>query len=280
MSTIRGSTFELYLGKVMEVELLSIEEEKELFKKAKDGDAQAREQCIKANLRMVVSIARSYEHCGLPLLDLVSEGSIGLMKAVDKFDQDFDNRFYTYAQYWIHHYIKRALDKQLRIIRLPSQMFQEISKINKASEKLQGELGREPLPEEIAFEVSMSEKKVLRLMKVSTTTISLDSCISDSDNSNTLMEFVSDPSIENPSTRTEQDDLISLISRVFVRLTKREQAVLKIRYGLNGEGPKTLEEIGRDFKITSQRISQIQNNALRKLKKMIDSKYLRRMVVE
>lgn len=280
MSTTQESAFKLYLNEVAKINLLSADEERELFRKVRDGDEEAREQFIKANLRMVIRIARSYENCGLPLLDLISEGNIGLMRAVEGFDPDYGNRFYTYAKGWIKSLIRKALDSKSRIIRLPSQKYQDISQINRTSERLQEELGRRPLLEEIAYEVSMPEEKISRLMKISTNTISLDAYISDNDDSQTFMELVSDSSVDDPSTQTEQDDMISLTKKLFTRLTKKEQAVLKIRYGLNGGDHETLDVVGKHFKLSRERVRQIQHKALEKLRGMIDSHYVHKIAMK
>lgn len=259
----------LYLREIGQVKLLTPEEEIELAARIKKGDKKAREQMIKANLRLVVKIARDYEGLGLPLLDLISEGNIGLMKAVERFDPSKGGKLSTYSSWWIKQSIKRALANQSKTIRLPVHLVDKISKMRKAALKLQEILGREPTDEELAEELGIPASRVTQMRLAAIRPASLDAPIGD-DDSDTFSEIVEDESAKNPYRELEEKTVTAMLREMIKTLDPREASILRARFALNGGPVQTLEEIGKKFGVTRERVRQIQNAALRKLRKMIE----------
>src|SRR5665213_3223160 len=269
-SSYDGDTaIKLYLREIGLVKLLTPQEEIELAAKIKKGDKKAREQMIKANLRLVVKIARDYEGIGLPLLDLISEGNIGLMKAVERFDPSKGGKLSTYGSWWIKQSIKRALANQSKTIRLPVHLVDKISKMRRTAMKLQEELGREPTDEELAAELGTTAARVSQMRTASIRPASLDAPVGD-DDSNNFSEIVEDERAVNPYDELEDKTVITMLQDMVKHLDEREATILRYRFGLDGGNEKTLEEVGEKFGVTRERIRQIQNLALRKLRKMIE----------
>lgn len=263
------SAIKLYLREIGKVPLLTPEEEIDLAARIKKGDKQAREHMIKANLRLVVKIARDYEGIGLPLLDLISEGNIGLMKAVERFDPSKGGKLSTYGSWWIKQSIKRALANQSKTIRLPVHLVDKISKMRRAGLRLQEELGREPTDEELAEELELTPARVRLMRRASIRPTSLDSPIGD-DDSNNFSEIVQDESAATPYEDLEEKTVTNMLREMVTTLDPREETILRYRYGLDGGPERTLEEVGQKFGVTRERIRQIQNIALRKLRRMIE----------
>jgi len=249
--------------------LLTPQEEIELAARIKKGDKKAREHMIKANLRLVVKIARDYEGIGLPLLDLISEGNIGLMKAVERFDPSKGGKLSTYGSWWIKQSIKRALANQSKTIRLPVHLVDKISKMRRTAMRLQEELGREPTDEELADELDTTPSRVRMMQRASIRPASLDAPIGD-DDSNSFSEIVQDESATTPYQDLEEKTVTKMLREMVSTLDPREETILRYRFGLDGGPERTLEEVGKKFGVTRERIRQIQNIALRKLRKMIE----------
>jgi len=263
------SAIRLYLREIGQVKLLTPQEEIELAAKIKKGNKAAREHMIKANLRLVVKIARDYEGIGLPLLDLISEGNIGLMKAVERFDPSKGGKLSTYGSWWIKQSIKRALANQSKTIRLPVHLVDKISKMRKTGMKLQEEFGREPNDEELAAELGTTAARVSQMRSASIRPASLDAPVGD-DDSNTYSEIVEDDRAVNPYDELEDKTVTGMLQDMVKHLDDREATILRFRFGLDGGNEKTLEEVGEKFGVTRERVRQIQNLALRKLRKMIE----------
>ena len=269
-SAYDGDTaIKLYLREIGQVKLLTPQEEIELAAKIKKGDKKARELMIKANLRLVVKIARDYEGIGLPLLDLISEGNIGLMKAVERFDPAKGGKLSTYGSWWIKQSIKRALANQSKTIRLPVHLVDKISKMRRISMRLQEELGREPTDEELGGELGITAARVSQMRMASIRPASLDAPIGDED-SNNFAEVVQDESADTPYQQLEEKTVTRMLQEMVKTLDPREATILRARYGLDGGSEKTLEEVGVKFGVTRERVRQIQNIALKKLRKMIE----------
>ena len=263
------TAIKLYLREIGQVKLLTPQEEIELAARIKKGDKKAREQMIKANLRLVVKIARDYEGIGLPLLDLISEGNIGLMKAVERFDPKKGGKLSTYGSWWIKQSIKRALANQSKTIRLPVHLVDKISKMRRTALKLQEELGREPSDEELADELDMTAARVRQMRLAAIRPASLDAPIGD-DESNNFSEVVEDENAATPYEDLEDKTVIGMLQDMVKHLDEREATILRYRFGLDGGSERTLEEVGKKFGVTRERVRQIQNLALRKLRKMIE----------
>ncbi len=263
------TAIKLYLREIGQVKLLTPQEEIELAARIKKGDKKAREQMIKANLRLVVKIARDYEGIGLPLLDLISEGNIGLMKAVERFDPKKGGKLSTYGSWWIKQSIKRALANQSKTIRLPVHLVDKISKMRRMAMKLQEELGREPTDEELADELGMTAARVAQMRMAAIRPASLDAPIGD-DDSNNFSEVVQDENATSPYDNLEDKTVTGMLQDMVKHLDTREATILRYRFGLDGGAEKTLEEVGVKFGVTRERVRQIQNLALRKLRKMIE----------
>ncbi|MDB6067840.1 MAG: polymerase sigma factor [Pedosphaera sp.] len=269
-STYDGDTaIKLYLREIGQVQLLTPQQEIELAARIKKGDKKAREQMIKANLRLVVKIARDYEGIGLPLLDLISEGNIGLMKAVERFDPAKGGKLSTYGSWWIKQSIKRALANQSKTIRLPVHLVDKISKMRRTALKLQEILGREPSDEELAEELGISAVRVGQMRIAAIRPASLDAPIGDED-SNNFAEVVQDENADTPYEQLEEKTVTNMLQDMVKTLDPREATILRTRFGLDGGSEKTLEEVGEKFGVTRERVRQIQNIALRKLRKMIE----------
>jgi len=263
------TAIKLYLREIGQVKLLTPQEEIELAARIKKGDKKAREQMIKANLRLVVKIARDYEGIGLPLLDLISEGNIGLMKAVERFDPAKGGKLSTYGSWWIKQSIKRALANQSKTIRLPVHLVDKISKMRRTALRLQEELGREPTDEELGEELGTTAARVAQMRMAAVRPASLDAPIGDED-SNNFAEVVQDESAETPYQQLEEKTVTRMLQEMVKTLDHREATILRARFGLDGGPQKTLEEVGQKFGVTRERVRQIQNIALRKLRKMIE----------
>lgn len=262
------TAIKLYLREIGQVKLLTPHEEVDLAARIKKGDKKARELMIKANLRLVVKIAHDYEGLGLPLLDLISEGNIGLMKAVERFDPAKGGKLSTYGAWWIKQSIKRALANQSKTIRLPVHLVDKISKMRRTSLKMQEELGREPTDDELAEELGMTPSRVAQLRTAAIRPASLDAPIGD-DDSNNFAEIVMDENADTPYQELEDKTVTKMLQRMVKDLDPREATILKYRFGLDGGSEKTLEEVGEKFGVTRERVRQIQNIALNKLRKMI-----------
>ena len=262
------TAFKLYRREIGQVALLTPDEEIALAVRIQKGDGEARDQMIKANLRLVVKIAHDYEGLGLPLLDLINEGNIGLMKAVERFDPTKGSKLSTYSAWWIKQAIKRSLANQSKTIRLPVHLVDKISKLKRTALKLQEALGREPTDEELGEEMEMDALKVARLRRAAIRPASLDSPIGD-DNS-TFAEIVSDEKAENPYKQLEDKTVNDMLYDLIKTLPHREATILEYRFGLDGGSERTLEEVGEHFNVTRERVRQIQNLALSKLRKMIE----------
>jgi RNA polymerase primary sigma factor len=263
------TAIKLYLREIGQVKLLTPQEEIELAARIKKGDKKAREQMIKANLRLVVKIARDYEGIGLPLLDLISEGNIGLMKAVERFDPAKGGKLSTYGSWWIKQSIKRALANQSKTIRLPVHLVDKISKMRRTSMRMQEELGREPTDEELGQEMGISASRVSQMRMAAIRPASLDAPIGDED-SNNFAEVVQDESADTPYEQLEEKTVTRMLQEMVKTLDPREATILRTRFGLDGGPQKTLEEVGQKFGVTRERVRQIQNIALKKLRKMIE----------
>jgi RNA polymerase primary sigma factor len=263
------TAIKLYLREIGTVKLLTPQEEIELAARIKKGDKKAREQMIKANLRLVVKIARDYEGIGLPLLDLISEGNIGLMKAVERFDPSKGGKLSTYGSWWIKQSIKRALANQSKTIRLPVHLVDKISKMRRTSMRLLEELGREPTDEELSEELGISPSRIAQMRLAAVRPASLDAPIGDGD-SNNFAEVVQDESASTPYEKLEEKTVTGMIQEMVKTLDPREATILRTRFGLDGGPEKTLEEVGEKFGVTRERVRQIQNIALRRLRKMIE----------
>jgi RNA polymerase primary sigma factor len=269
-SSYDGDTaIKLYLREIGQVKLLTPQEEIDLAARIKKGDKKAREQMIKANLRLVVKIARDYEGIGLPLLDLISEGNIGLMKAVERFDPAKGGKLSTYGSWWIKQSIKRALANQSKTIRLPVHLVDKISKMRRTAMRLQEELGREPTDEELGEELGITASRVAQMRMAAIRPASLDAPIGDED-SNNFAEVVQDESADTPYEQLEEKTVTRMLQEMVKTLDPREATILRSRFGLDGGPQKTLEEVGQKFGVTRERVRQIQNIALKKLRKMIE----------
>ena len=264
----------MYLKEIGKVQLLSAEEEIELAKRMEDGDDLARARLAEANLRLVVSIAKKYLGRGLLFLDLIQEGNLGLIKAVEKFDYKKGYKFSTYATWWIRQAITRAIADQARTIRIPVHMVETINKVMRISRQMTQELGREPSAEEIAVEMNISEEKVRDILKVAQEPVSLESPVGEEEDSH-LGDFIQDDNIMAPADAATLMLLKEQLEEAMSALTPREQEVLKMRFGLNEAQPLTLEQVGKHFNVTRERIRQIESKALRKLKHPSRSKKLR-----
>jgi RNA polymerase primary sigma factor len=263
----RGDTLQLYLREIGQVKLLTPEEEIILAKRIKRGDEKAREQMIKANLRLVVKIARDYENQGLPLLDLINEGNIGLMKGVERFNPAKGAKLSTYASLWIKQSIRRALSNQSKTIRLPDHVVDKVAHIRKAEIKLRELLGHDPGDEEIAEHLGLPVKRVKMYRDASRAPVSLDAPLGhEADDSDRVSEVVADPNAAAPFERLAKETDAELVREMFAVLTERERAILAMRFGLNDDTQKTLEEIGKHFGVTRERIRQIEAEALLKLR--------------
>jgi len=264
----------MYLKEIGKVPLLSGEEEISLAKRMEDGDEEAKKKLCEANLRLVVSIAKRYVGRGMLFLDLIQEGNLGLIKAVEKFDWRKGYKFSTYATWWIRQAITRAIADQARTIRIPVHMVETINKLIRVSRQLLQELGREPKPEEIGKEMDMSVEKVREILKIAQEPVSLETPIGEEEDSH-LGDFIPDNDAPAPAEAAAFSMLKEQLIEVLETLTPREQKVLKLRFGLEDGRARTLEEVGKKFEVTRERIRQIEAKALRKLKHPSRSKKLK-----
>ena len=255
----------MYLKEIGKVSLLTADEEIELAKRMEQGDEEAKKRLAEANLRLVVSIAKRYVGRGMLFLDLIQEGNLGLIKAVEKFDYRKGYKFSTYATWWIRQAITRAIADQARTIRIPVHMVETINKLIRVSRQLLQELGREPTPEEIAEEMDMSVERVREILKISQEPVSLETPIGEEEDSH-LRDFIQDDNVPVPADAAAFTLLKEQLIEVLGTLTEREQKVLRLRFGLDDGRARTLEEVGKEFNVTRERIRQIEAKALRKLR--------------
>lgn len=255
----------MYLKEIGKVSLLSADEEIELAKRMEKGDEAAKKRLAEANLRLVVSIAKRYVGRGMLFLDLIQEGNLGLIKAVEKFDYRKGYKFSTYATWWIRQAITRAIADQARTIRIPVHMVETINKLIRVSRQLLQELGREPTPEEIAEEMNMPVERVREILKISQEPVSLETPIGEEEDSH-LGDFIQDDNVPVPADAAAFTLLKEQLVEVLSTLTEREQKVLRLRFGLDDGRARTLEEVGKEFNVTRERIRQIEAKALRKLR--------------
>jgi RNA polymerase primary sigma factor len=260
-----------YLQEIGRIPLLTPQQEVELAGKIKNGDAAARERMINANLRLVVTIARDYVNLGLPLLDLISEGNIGLTKAVERFDPTKGAKLSTYAMWWIKQSIKRALANQGKTIRLPVHLVDKVAKVRRVSLQMSEELGREPTDDELGEEIGIDGEKVARLKSLGIRPASIDGPIGD-DDSTEFGEVIGDEEAQTPFELLRDKNLLDEMDGLLDALDKREQKIISQRFGLDGGRPKTLEDVGKNFGVTRERIRQLQNIALAKLRRALSKK--------
>ena len=261
------NTIKLYLQEIGQVELLTPAEEVELARRIRAGDSAARDRMVTANLRLVVKIAHDYANFGLPLADLISEGNMGLMKAVERFDPDKGGKLSTYAAWWIKQSIKRALANQSKTIRLPVHMVDKIARMRRTAMELTEQLGREPTNEELGRELGMTPGKVAHIKSVSVRPTSLDAPVGDEDNT-TLGEMVGDEEGGNPFLMLRDKALRKELATMLAELEEREAEIIRMRFGLDGGSERTLEEVGAMFDITRERVRQLQNLAITKMRKL------------
>ena len=255
-----------YFGEISRVPLLTRDVEVRLSKRIETGDQRAREELAEANLRLVVSIAKKYRGCGLPFLDLIQEGNLGLMKAIEKFDYTKGYKFSTYATWWIRQAILRAITNRSRTIRVPTHINELIRKIYQVERSYLKEHGEMPTPEKLALELETTVENIIKAKKTAQSMTSLDMPIGHDDDGSVLGDFIEDGSVESPERETFEHLLVQeLVKALDERLTDREKRILELRYGLNDYQPKTLDEVGVEFGISRERVRQIQKEALTKL---------------
>ncbi|MFC2081947.1 RNA polymerase sigma factor RpoD/SigA [Candidatus Bipolaricaulota bacterium] len=255
-----------YFGEISRVPLLTREDEVRLSKRIEAGDTQAKEELAEANLRLVVSIAKKYRGCGLPFLDLIQEGNLGLMKAIEKFDYTKGYKFSTYATWWIRQAILRAITNRSRTIRVPTHINELIRKIYQVERNYLKENGELPTPENLAIELETTVENIIKAKKTAQSMTSLDMPIGHDDDGSVLGDFIEDASVESPERETFEHLLVQELERALdERLTDREKRIIELRYGLNDYQPKTLDEVGIEFGISRERVRQIQKEALAKL---------------
>ncbi len=264
----------MYLKEIGKVPLLTAEEEIELAKRMEAGDEKAKQKLAEANLRLVVSIAKRYVGRGMLFLDLIQEGNLGLIKAVEKFDYEKGYKFSTYATWWIRQAITRAIADQARTIRIPVHMVETINKLIRESRQLLQELGREPLPEEIAERMGISVERVREILKISQEPVSLETPIGEEEDSH-LGDFIQDQNVPVPAEAAASNLLRDQLNEVLDTLTEREQKVLRLRFGMDDGRARTLEEVGKEFQVTRERIRQIEAKAHRRLRHPSKSRKLK-----
>jgi RNA polymerase primary sigma factor len=271
---ITTDSLQLFLKDIGKVDLLTAAQEVELAKRIERGDHRAKQEMVEANLRLVVSIAKRYRNQGLPFLDLIQEGTIGLVRAAEKFDYRKGFKFSTYATWWIRQAVARALADKARTIRMPVHVVEKLNKISRAERKLRAEYGREPLAWEIAQELELSSDEVEQIRRSAQAPVSLEKPVGDEEESE-FGHFITDESAPAPEDEAETSFRKETLTKVLAMLSPRERAVLELRYGLDGKPPRTLDEVGRTFNVTRERIRQIENQSLKKLRALADSQKLR-----
>jgi RNA polymerase primary sigma factor len=271
---VSTEALQLFLKDIGKVQLLTAAQEIELAKRIERGDHQAKQDMVAANLRLVVSIAKRYRNQGLPFLDLIQEGTIGLVRAAEKFDHRKGFKFSTYATWWIRQAVARALADKARTIRMPVHVVEKLNKIVRTERKLRAERGREPSSIEIARELDLSIEEVDQIRRSAQTPVSLEKPVGDDEESE-FGHFITDDLAPLPDELAENVLRNETLMKILATLSERERRVLELRYGLNGEQPRTLDEVGRTFQVTRERIRQIENQSLKKLRALADSQKLR-----
>jgi RNA polymerase primary sigma factor len=271
---VSTDSLQLFLKDIGRVELLTAAQEVELAKRIERGDHGAKQQMVEANLRLVVSIAKKYRNQGLPFLDLIQEGTIGLVRAAEKFDYRKGFKFSTYATWWIRQAVARALADKARTIRMPVHVVEKLNKIVRAERKLRAEFGREPSSREIAKELELGPDEVEHIRRSAQTPVSLEKPVGDEEESE-FGHFLTDESEPLPDEAAEVTLRKETLRGILGSLAPRERAVLELRYGLDGQHPRTLDEVGRTFNVTRERIRQIENQSLKKLRALADAQKLR-----
>jgi RNA polymerase primary sigma factor len=271
---VSTDALQLFLKDIGKVDLLTAAQEVELAKRIERGDHSAKQEMVEANLRLVVSIAKKYRNQGLPFLDLIQEGTIGLVRAAEKFDHRKGFKFSTYATWWIRQAVARALADKARTIRMPVHVVEKLNKIVRSERKLRAELGREPVAGEIARDLDLTLDEVEQIRRSSQTPVSLEKPVGDEEESE-FGHFITDEHAPAPDEAAEVTLRKETLERILGTLSFRERRVLELRYGLNGEHPRTLDEVGRAFNVTRERIRQIENQSLKKLRALADSQKLR-----
>lgn len=273
------SGIKLYMREIGQIDLLKPEQEVELARRIAKGDKQARDMMIRANLRLVVKIANDYSNYGLPLNDLISEGNIGLIKAVERFDPDKGGKLSTYAAWWIKQAIKRALANQSKSIRLPVHLVDKIAKMRRIISQLVEELDREPTDEEVGIVMGIPVNKIAHLKSVSVRPASLDAPIGE-DQGTSFGDIIGDENALSPFENLREKSYSTDISDMMKQLEEREEKIIRLRFGLDGDSPKTLEEVGSIFGITRERVRQLQNIAIKKMRNLMSDKETQRTVEE
>jgi RNA polymerase primary sigma factor len=271
---ISTDSLQLFLKDIGKVPLLTAAQEVELAKRIERGDHRAKQKMVESNLRLVVSIAKNYRNQGLPFLDLIQEGTIGLVRAAEKFDYRKGFKFSTYATWWIRQAVARALADKARTIRMPVHVVEKLNKIGRTERKLLGELGREPTAEEIARELEIEVEEVEQIRRSAQAPISLEKPVGDEEESE-FGHFLADDNVALPDEAAETTLRRETLRHILGSLSLRERRVLELRYGLDGQHPRTLDEVGRTFNVTRERVRQIENQSLKKLQALAESQKLR-----
>jgi RNA polymerase primary sigma factor len=271
---VSTDALQLFLKEIGKVDLLTAAQEVELAKRIERGDHSAKQEMVEANLRLVVSIAKKYRNQGLPFLDLIQEGTIGLVRAAEKFDYRKGFKFSTYATWWIRQAVARALADKARTIRMPVHIVEKLNKIVRAERKLRAELGREPTRLEIGKDLDLTGDEVEQIRRSAQTPVSLEKPVGDEDESE-FGHFLTDASLPLPDEEAEITMRKETLRKILGTLSSRERQVLELRYGLDGQHPRTLDEVGRTFNVTRERIRQIENKSLKKLRALADAVKLR-----
>src|SRR6266576_1290437 len=271
---VSTDALQLFLKDIGKVDLLTAAQEVELAKRIERGDHNAKQEMVEANLRLVVSIAKKYRNQGLPFLDLIQEGTIGLVRAAEKFDYRKGFKFSTYATWWIRQAVARALADKARTIRMPVHVVEKLNKIVRSERKLRAELCREPMPHEIALDLDLPLEEVEQIMRSAQTPVSLEKPVGDEEESE-FGHFLTDENVPLPDEAAEVAMRKETLSKILSTLSHRERRVLELRYGLDGEHPRTLDEVGRTFNVTRERIRQIENQSLKKLRALAEAQSLK-----
>jgi RNA polymerase primary sigma factor len=271
---VSTDALQLFLKDIGRVPLLTAAQEVELSKRIERGEHRAKQQMVEANLRLVVSIAKNYRNQGLPFLDLIQEGTIGLVRAAEKFDYRKGFKFSTYATWWIRQAVARALADKSRTIRMPVHVVEKLNKIGRAERKLLAELGHDPTAEEIAIELEFEREEVEQIRRSAQAPVSLEKPVGDEEESE-FGHFLADQTAAKPDEAAETSMRKETLKRVLGALAPRERRVLELRYGLDGQNPRTLDEVGRTFHVTRERVRQIENQSLKKLQALAESQKLR-----